>query len=724
MTTVDTTAPSRSAGARVLALWRWLGRAFAAERERWPLWLPVALGVGIGMYFALPFEPSAWIGPAATVGAIAVAALLLRRDGVGARLGALVLIALATAGAGFAVAQLRTAMVAAPVLAKPWGPGAVQGRVRAVEALPSGKRIVLDQVALSRLPATDTPARIRVRLAGKTAPADLAPGQELRLRAALMPPPGPVAPGAFDFQRRAWFDRLGAVGYAVARPEIVRAAEPSGASLWLADLRQRIAERVRAALPGDSGAVAAALLTGDRGAIPKSAIADMRDSGLAHLLAISGLHVGLVAGFIFLVVRGGLALLPPVALRYPIKKWAAVAALAGAFAYLMIAGATVPTQRAYLMIGLVFLAVLLDRSAMSMRLVAWAAIAILLLAPESLVTASFQLSFAAVVALVAGYEALRGRLSRWRRHNGQRLWRRPVLYVAGIALTTLIAGAATGIFAIHHFNRMALYGLAANMAAVPITALWIMPWGLASMLLMPFGLEGLALLPMGWGIDLVLAVANSVSGWPGAVALVPAMPTVGLIAIALGGLWLCLWQRPWRLAGLAGLLVGLISIGWTPPPDILVTGDGKLIAARAASGSYMLSSGRSGRFAADGWLRRAGERDRVPWPREGISADGRLRCDAVGCLYRVTGHRVALVRNERALAEDCWRADHVISLEPVRIACPVPGHVIDRFDLWRNGGHAVWLGADGVRVESVNQTRGARPWVPRRPFPSPTAGKD
>ena len=216
-------------------------------------------------------------------------------------------------------------------------------------------------------------------------------------------------------------------------------------------------------------------MTGERSAIPPAVMAAVRDSGLAHLLAISGLHIGLVAGILFFGLRGALALVPPLALRYPIKKWAAAAAIPGAFAYALVAGATVPSQRAFLMIGLVLLAVLLDRRGLSMRTVAWAAVIILLLHPESLLGASFQLSFAAVTALIAGYEVVRGR----RRLGGNGppvIWRRILFYVGGVALTTLIAGAVTAPFAAYHFNRLAAYGLAANLIAVPVTALWIMPW--------------------------------------------------------------------------------------------------------------------------------------------------------------------------------------------------------------------------------------------------------
>lgn len=684
-----------------------LAAAFLAERERWALWLPALLGLGIALYFLLPFEPVRWIGTTWTATALAGGVAVRRRPGW-----LLAAIALGAVGLGFAAGQWRTASVAAPVLAKRLGPVFVTGRVVGVALREDGYRLLLDRPRVPRLDRGKTPRRIRVtvRRGGDRPRA----GDRVGLRAVLMPPPAPSAPGAFDFQRRAYFEGLGAVGYAVRGPWPIEAADngTSDFASWLARQRQRLTERIVAGLPGPAGAVASALMAGEKGAIPADVMAAFRDSGLAHLLAISGLHIGLVAGILFFTVRAVLALVERVALNHPIKKWAALVALAGALGYLLITGATIPTQRAFLMTGLVLLAVMLDRTAVTMRLVAWAAAAILLWAPESLLQVSFQLSFAAVIALVAAYEGLRPRFAAWRAGGGSR--RRLALYLAGIALTTLIAGLATGPFAIYHFNRFVVYGLAANLAAVPIMALWIMPWAVAAFALLPVGLEHLALAPMGAGIDAVIWISREVAAWPGAVTLVPAMPTAGLALIAVGGLWATLWRGAWRWLGGVAIAAGLASPALVVSPDILVTGDGKLRAVRAEEGGLLLSSSRASRFAAEIWLRRDGRTAPAGvWPESGPSADGRLRCDSLGCIYRAKGFVVALPRDERALADDCRAADVVVAVVPVRRRCPSARVVIDRFDLWREGAHALWLGGDGsgVRVESVVARHGRRPWV-------------
>lgn len=684
----------------------WLFESFVGERDRWALWLPVAGGIGVAIYFGLPVEPAGWIGAAAAAAGLALGLAGRRRPM--AVMTALLLTAVAL---GFAAAQLHTALTAAPMLSKELEPVELGGRVIEVEALPRGRRVLLDQLQIERLAPAATPARIRISI--RTGGETLRPGDRVTLLAGIAPPSAPLAPGAFDFQRHAFFEGIGGYGFSFGAP---LAIEPAAGldplletRLWFADLRQAITDRVLAVLPGATGAVAAALMTGSQSAIPEDVILAMRDSGLAHLLSISGLHVGLVAGIVFIGLRSLLALVPAIALRHPIKKWAAAAALFGTLLYTLLAGAPVPTQRAFFMTGLVLVAVLLDRNPFSMRAVAWAAAAILLVAPDTLTGPSFQMSFAAVVALIAAWEASRA----WRRQRrGEAGWPRwTARYVGGLAFTSLIAGAATTPYAVYHFGRMANYGVLANMAAVPLTGLWIMPWAVAAFLLMPFGLEALALVPMGWGVDAVIRVAELVAGWPGAAALIPAMPLWGLALVTLGGLWLCFWERRWRLLGAAPVVAGLLSVLILSPPDVLVSGDGRLMAVRGADGGLLVSSTRTAAFTAEGWLRRVADDAAESWPGEGATADGRLACDGLGCLYRVNGHVVALATRATALEEDCGIADVVVSLEPVRRPCPSAGIVIDRFDLWRHGAHALWLAPGEVEVQSVGETRGDRPWV-------------
>ncbi len=680
-----------------------LGRvadALLQERERWPLWVPVAIGVGVAVYFGMPVEPPLWAGPAMAFGAGALAWFGRSRMAV-----LLPAIAAAALAAGFTAGQARTAIVAAPMLAYELDGVEVAGDIVALEPLPGARRIVLASPSIAGI-EDRLPAKLRLRVVG--AGSDLRLGDHVRVRASLGPPSPPSVPGVYDFQRHAFFEGIGAVGFAYGKPVVLRPAASSRLGSWFDGLRLAMTERIQARLPGATGAVAVALIAGAQSAIPKADLQAMRDSGLAHLLSISGLHMAILAGILFVGLRAGMALIPPLALNHPIKKWAAVAALFGTLFYLLLSGAPVPAQRAFIMTGLVLVAVLVDRSAISMRLVAWAALVLLLLRPEALIGPSFQMSFAAVVALIAAFEAAR----EWRRRRmvdaGWTL--RVGYYLLDLSFTSLIAMLATAPYAVFHFNRFADYALLANLLAVPLTGIWIMPWAVIASVLMPFGLEALALAPMGWGIDLMLAIAHGIAGLPGAVAVIPSLPMAGLVAVTLGGLWLCLWERRWRLLGVAGIAIGFATIPLQDHPDILVSGDGRLMAVRGEDGRLLLSSARAARFDADLWLRRSGQDERLAWPDQDLAAAAGLACDELGCLYRRAGQVVALAFQKAALEEDCAVADLVLSLDPVSGDCAAP-LVVDRFDLWRKGGHAVWLSEGRIEILAVSDTRGVRPWV-------------
>ena len=687
----------------------------AAEREQWPHWIVVSLGLGVALYFALPVEPPAWLTGVGVL--VAMGATLVAWRELSWRVVALCVLAM-TIGVG--AGAWRTHRSTAPVIAEEIEFATIVGRVVARQPRPSGYRLILDEVSIEGIAAPATPRRIRVT--SRAQPADwieLTPGDWIEGLAGLSPPSPPAMPGAYDFQRAAWYQGLGAVGFTYGQPH--RVAGPEGArdgglgrrlSVRVARLRQLIFARVIAVLPGRTGAIAAALMVGERGAIPEATQEAMRRAGLAHLLAISGLHLGLLGGLVFFVVRAGLALIPPLALRYPVKKWAAAIALVAALFYLFLAGAPVPTQRAFMMLALVLGAVMLDRTAISMRLVAWAAVVILLIRPESLIGASFQMSFAAVVALVAAYEAIG---TRWRLSYGAGgPARRVLIYLSGVAMTTLIAGTATAPFAVQNFNQFAVYGLAGNLIAVPIVALWVMPLAALCFALIPLGLERLALVPMGWGIDLVVVMAEWVAGWPGAVLHSPSLPPIGYAAIILGGLWLALWRTRWRRWGAIPLVLGLASQPLANPPDILVTGDAALAGIRSGDGVLLVSESRRNRFERDVWMRRLGVASWERFPSAGRSERADLACDGLGCIYRLDAVTLALPRDPRALAEDCREADILVATIAVPRDCSEPDLVIDFFDLRAEGAHALWLDPDPARTKivTVRQLRGRRPWVP------------
>ncbi|MEM9146158.1 MAG: ComEC/Rec2 family competence protein [Pseudomonadota bacterium] len=578
---------------------------YTAESGRAMLWVPVGMGMGIALYFSLAAEPPVWTATCV------LAPLFLAMTGLARRLGwvgyALTLGALAIA-TGFALALAHAHAAKAPMLPEMIETG-VEGRVVSVGRSASGApRLLLDQVRLFGVERSETPARIRISLVEQRPDeTGILPGQRVRLQARIFPPGGAVEPGAFDFHRSAYFDRIGAVGYAVGPTLRLRAAERVSwvdrASLTLALLRKRIADGLRAQLPGPEGAFAAAIIVGDRSGIEETEEEHLRAANLSHLLAISGLHMGILCGLIFGLVRGGLALIPAIALRYPTKKLAAAAALAMGAAYLALSGATVPTQRAFAMVVVALVAVLLDRPAITLRALALAAVIVLIWRPVSLFDAGFQMSFAATVALVSTFEAVRLDSPGKASHPARRV----LLYLAGIAATSLVAGLATGPFAAYHFNRVALWGLPANLLALPIMGLWIAPLAVLSGVLSLFGLAAWAVVPMGEGIGAVLEVAERIAALPGAVQPMQAWPPAALALIALGGLWLSLWRSPIRFAGAVPVAFGLwISADPPPRPNLLIAPGARLVGVLGEDGRAV-DHRRAQGFAAQTWLRRDGD---------------------------------------------------------------------------------------------------------------------
>lgn len=688
----------------------WILEQLDAERGRWMLWLPVALGLGIAIYYELPSEPALWVGPA--LAAVALLIAVLAPSGSFAR--ALAIGAVA-ASAGVGLVAWRTASLAAPTLTRPLFSLNVEGRVADIQRLPEGVRVVLEAVRLrgNGVPPPEMmPARVRVTLNRGAPP--LVIGDRLLVLANLSPPAGPAAPGAFDFQRVAWYQQLGAVGYALGPAVIVERGRPDGFVRAIDALRADLAARILHVLPGPAGGVVASLLVGEQTAVDKDVAQAMRDSGLAHILSISGLHIVFVVGLVMGLVRYGIALVPSLALRVDAKKVAAVLALLAALFYTALAGAPVPAQRACAMAAFALLAILLDRTALSLRLVAWSAVIVLVIAPESLTGASFQMSFAAVVALIAGWESA----AHWRRrlHERAEISRHRWAWRLGAALgaslvTTLIASVATGAFAAYHFNRLSLLGVVANLLGVPLTGFWIMPWGLLAMLLMPFGLEAFALVPMGWGVDGLNAIAFRVAAWPDAAMLVPSLPGTSLWLVTVGGLWLCLWRRRWRYAGLPVATIGLM-LGPPPAPDLLMSEDGRVLGLRDERGVVHVASARVDRYVTDAWARRQGQEGAKRWTVSAEEQAAGLGCSTGLCRWRKGPWRIALVSDEKRLAEACGSADIVLSTVDAQARCRGPRLVIDRRDAWRDGAHALWLDDLGVRRETANARRGDRPWVP------------
>ncbi|MEJ2002146.1 MAG: ComEC/Rec2 family competence protein [Maritimibacter sp.] len=681
-----------------------LSARLEALNGRLMLFAPICLAGGIGWYFSLSREPGSalWIGLVAAMLMLIALASGLRRGGQAGFSFAVAGLALVIAG--MLLAGLRTELTRAPVLGFRYY-GAVEGRVIRIDRSASEAiRLTLDQVRLDRVAMEKRPVHVRISLLGDQGFVTPAPGQRLAMTAFLGPPEGPVEPGGFDFRRMAWYDRLGAVGYTRA-PVLLISPAPDGTELAITRLRGRIAARVRGMMPGEAGAFAAAITTGDRSAIGAATLADLRGANLAHLLAISGLHMGLLAGFVFAALRAMLALVPGLADRAPIRKFAAIAALLAGGFYLALSGGNVATLRAYIMISVMFGAVLIDRRALTLRAVALAALIILTLQPEALTEPGFQMSFAATTALVAVFAGLRD----WRHWQPPR-WARRILTVV---ISSAVAGLATAPFAAAHFNQISHYGLIANVLAVPVMGAMVMPLAVLAALLAPIGASWLPLWLMRFPILWILGVADWVSGLDGALGHAISPGPWVLPLIAGGGLMLALFLGRARLIGLVPLALGFALWSMATRPPLLVSASGGLVGVIGPEGRA-LSKPRGDSFTAQVWLENDGDTamQKEAAARLGLSGEAGRRRAWIGdaLVISLTG------RGARDnVAPACAEADLVI-LSMKAESVPDGCRLYDETGLIETGALAIWPddkteSGQGLRIETVADHAGDRPWT-------------
>ncbi len=679
-----------------------------AEREQVPLWIPVMLGFGIAAWFALPQRADwmAFICAALAVGVLALGAgrgegRLLRMLGVAALL----------AATGCLLAWTRAGLVGDPPLARP-AMVTMTATVLDVEPLPARR---ITRITVEPVERPDLPRHIRLNLADEAVPPEvrIVSGMTVTLRARLMPPAPASLPGGYDFARRAWFDGLGATGRVLPPLTVVGAPAEGGETL-----QQRLSRHVTGQLDGSAGAIAATLASGDRGHIPPEDEEAMRRSGLAHLLSISGVHVTAVVGAVVLLSWRLLALSPAVALRWPLMLVAAATGAGAGVGYTLLTGAEVPTIRACVAALLVMAALALGRRAISLRVVAAGALLILILWPEALVGPSFQLSFAAVAAIVALVEH-RAMRAFFAVREESRL-RRAARFVVGLLVTGLAVELALMPIALYHFHLTGMLGALANMIAIPLTEFVIMP-AVALALVLDIGMLGA---PAWWiagqALDLLLWIAHAVAAEERAVLLRPAIPSLAFAMAMAGLLWLLLWRTALRYAGLPLMALGLVGYASAPKPDILVTDDGRHVAVRTAGGGLALLRDRAGDYVREQMAELAG------WEGEATAiADlSGARCSPEFChlslgrgasaatLLMARGH---LMVPWRELVAACAAADIVIAERTLPEGCRPRWIKLDRRELRRSGGAAIILA--GRRLIRSRDPHDEHPWVVRRRAP-------
>ncbi|WP_409979699.1 ComEC/Rec2 family competence protein [Methylocystis sp.] len=723
---------SRDVSSRLLRLSaRGLAAALRASLEqeralRRPfLWLVVAAGAGVALYFSAEREPSL----ALCLGAFATLAILAALARSHARAQALFL-ALAFLAGGFASGAWRTARVAAPIVPRT-GIGELTGFVEEVDLRRAGARFILRVASAEGLPDGVVPARVRLTTRGDPS---FSAGDFVALKARLMPPARAALPGGYDFARDAFFARIGGVGNALGRIETMSPPDPAPLSLRffarVDRLRNALAMRVYRLIDGDAGAIAAAMVTGKRDLLSEDAKNLIRRAGIFHIITISGVQMTLVAGIFFVGFRRLLAMSQTLALNYPIKKWAAALAMIGAVLYDIGTGSRVGTERALVMTLIMLAAVLFDRPSLSMRNLAIAALLIVSFEPEALLGASFQLSFAAVAALIAVYE-WRGEYLATRRiedRSPQTWWRafresviERLLHGPGAAIfATLCATSATASFMANDFHELSPYVLIGNPLTLAIIEFFAVPCALLGAALYPLGLDGFVWRYLKMGIDLVTYLAGLIASAPGASLPVKAFAPWAIIFLALAVLSLVLW-RTWAWRGLAIplALIGLMGATGGAPFDLAVPATGESAALRLSSGQLSVLGRRPSAFAAEQWLRADGDARLASDAKSGVA------CDDLGCVAKsIDGRFVALVAERGAFFEDCARAGVVITplYAPTGCAAPI---VIDRRKLSETGAVSLRFKGDEVEWTTARAIDEDRPWSPaprerRKPaFPAP-----
>lgn len=664
---------------------------------RMAVWAPVAFGAGALVYFFMPAEPSILAGMllagAATL-SVCLAFWFARHRPIVWSL----LMVLAFTLAGFARAQQHTQAQRSNFVQESGSARTVSGWIEAVQNSNGRERIVVRVTGFENMDAP--PRRIRFFARRGTA----GPGDAISARVVLIPPRRPAVPGGYDPAFAAWFSGLGGTGYAIAP---IESSEVSG-DRWarqIARWRWQMAEHIRARAAPETGGIAAALITGDRSGITPDQAEALRAAGLGHILAISGLHMSLFAGGLFFVFRAFGAAIPAFARRFDPRIPAAIIALIGASLYLVLSGASVSTQRAFVMVAVVLLGVVFKRRAISMQSIALAAGIILLLQPQSILSPGFQMSFSAAAALVAAFDLWRRRETNDTQKNAAQ---RFIGFWGTLSFSSLVAGSATAAFAAFHFNRIAVYGLAANLAAMPVFSLVVMPAGAIALALAPFGLDAPALAVMSWGLIWVVRIAEWVSSWPGSLAPAASAPGYVLALYAFGFVLLVAATRGARKIGVGVMIAAYLVWALNKPPDIFVSESGVVLARFEQDGGPQWSSTdrRRARFATAVFLEQAGE--------QGRAGRGGVTCDPRGCSGQAGHVVITVAESGETLIEDCAVADLVVVkayASPVQQAA-CQARLVDLAMLDANGALAYWIGETGIEREtSVEARRGRRLWT-------------
>ncbi len=652
----------------------------AQPQDTLMLWLPVFLMIGMGGYFALTREPATLLLIAALGLSVIMTVVTWRWRETYVWRWAVACAVLVPFGA--CLAQFRTFHLDTQLLTDRVWSSELQGTILEAERAGNGWRVVLDDNTNRHV------LRLTIRQKSETL---YQVGGQLHVRAGLMQPRAPLIPGMFDFQRHAYFNGISGYGYVT---RVLNYTPPLTQSASLIQrYREWLAMRVHATLDQPEAGIVTALLNGQRGGISKATTNLLQASGLQHIISISGLHVGLMAGVVFYFVRLLLACSMRVALSWPIKKIAAVAAIFAIIAYMWIVGLSPATVRSVIMTSIVLFAILVEREAINLRLVAVAVLVILVLQPESVLDIGFQLSFSAVVGLVVFFQWTQS----WWQHAAwnSNIAMKIIRVFAMTLVTTMVATLTTAPLTLVHFQKIPLLSMLSNVLATPLVTFLIMPGTVLSYLFS--GHEWLLQWPihmMGWGSMGLIRISDYVTSLPMAVWTVQAPHFVVILFLLLGLYILCSTSGKWRYAAIVPILIMCVLQFMHHVPHIVLTTD-RVLGVVDRPNQTLYIEGRADSFQKNLLLQYLRLKQAKP-----------MMCDTDLCdkdLYRI-------VRTVPALEQACDKAPSLIVTRYYLDQTCGDRLVIDRHDLDRQGGIAIYLSDQHVRYETVRYAGANRPW--------------
>jgi len=696
------------------------------EKNRFTLWFPVSFACGIIAYFCFSQTPSLWL--AACLFLFFGIAAVAEKQAFGRVFASLFILFFA---AGFSLVAIRADLLHSPVLHKKTKTVEITGVIDDVDIRGSGQRLLFYKPLIKEMKTDETPVYVRVKV--NTLKTRYQVGDKVTLKAVLMPPPLPAVPNGYDTPRKFYFQRLGAIGFAVSKVTVLQ--NNQGLNGFISRLRQKINFHFLSVMERQNAGVAMSLITGEQGANSKELADAYRTSGIAHILSVSGLHMSMLSGLVFAFIRLFLVFIPAISLRYNTKKIAAAVAILSAFCYLFISGASIPAIRAFIMVLIVLLAVILDRNALSIRSVTLAFFIILCIYPESVVSAGFQMSFAAVFALVAAFEVGVSKLNKRlvlvkiapdKKKVGsfgllKRIARFCFYWIIITLLTDFIASFATLPFCTYHFDRIPVYSFLTNLIVAPLLAVLVMPFLALGTLLLPIWTDNFSLMIAEYGISLINKTAFWVQGLPHSTYIMPQMPSSVLAAIALGGFWLCLWQGKIRLFGLLPFALLLIYPKFYVYPDVLAYQGGKMFAVATASGDLLIEPGRANQMARETWLGKNGQ-DYTKYDKKAAKQAWKngygdekvsLSCKNENlCYYKTKGKVIGFAKDYPSLKQACKQADIVFSTVNAKAEyCKAP-YLIERRQMWKNGTYELKISENGkVYVRNAAESMGKHLWT-------------